>query len=129
MTFVTGGDPDIETCNQIIKIFTIDSIIQKMRLDNDFLYTDYYVFEDEVDDRHVDSIVKVIKPGLNNAFKSLTTSVFPSSDSLAPKVKQRNYELVFRTADISLDIDNRFLNLILPVYFKLISNFEPLVSW
>ena len=96
--------------NQIIKIFTIDSIIQKMRLDNDFLYTDYYVFEDEVDDGHVDSIVKVIKPRLNNVFKPLATNVFPSSDSLAPKVKQRNYELVFRTADISLDIDNRFLN-------------------
>ncbi len=96
--------------NQIIKVLTVDSILKNMKLDNDFLYTDYYIFEDEVENNHMDSIIEFIKPSSNTAFKPLMIYGFPTSDSLAPKVKQRNYELVFRTAEISLDIDNRFLN-------------------
>ena len=96
--------------NQIIKVLTVDSILKKMKSDNDFLYTDYYIFQDEVEKKTKDSIIEFIKQNSNTAFKPLIINGFPTSDSLAPKVKQRNYELVFRTAEISLDIDNRFLN-------------------
>ena len=104
------GVNEVNKEDQIIKVLTVDSIIQKMKLDDDFLYTDYYVFRDEVDKEHIDSVVKIIKPNSNTAFKPFAINGFPTSDSLATKVKQRNYELVFRTAEISLDIDNRFLN-------------------
>ncbi len=96
--------------NQIIKVLTVDSILKKMKLDNDFLYTDYYIFQDEVEKNHKDSIIEFTKQNSNTKFKPLIINGFPISDSLAPKVKQRNYELVFRTAEISLEIDNRFLN-------------------
>ncbi|MBO73322.1 MAG: hypothetical protein CMD35_06885 [Flavobacteriales bacterium] len=96
--------------NKIIHVLTVDSIKQKMKLNEDFLFTDYYVFRNEMDKKNTDSVVKVVKSSSNTAFKSIKINNFPTSDSAAPKVKQRNYELLFRTAEISLDLDNRFLN-------------------
>ena len=94
----------------VVKVLTVDSIKNKMKSDDDFIYTDYYVFRSEMNHNHNDSIVKFIKPKSNTTFKRLNNNRFPTSDYLAPKAKQRNYELEFRTADISIDLDNRFLN-------------------
>lgn len=93
-----------------VKVLTVDSIKSRMLLDEDFLYPDYYIFKDEMNNSFNDSIIKVIKPKSNTAFKPLKINGFPTSDSLAPRVKQRNYELTFRTEEVSLDLDNRFLN-------------------
>ncbi len=93
-----------------VKLLTVDSIKERMSKDSDFLYTDYYIFRDEMDKEFNDSVVEVIKSNSNTAFRPLKINGFPTSDSLARKAKQRNYELTFRTAEVSLDVDNRFLN-------------------
>ena len=96
-----------------VKILTVDSIKNRMIKDPDFLFTDYYIFRDEMDKQFNDSVIEVVKQSSNTAFQPLKINGFPTSDSLAPRAKQRNYELSFRTAEVSLDVDNRFLN---PVY-------------
>lgn len=102
--------PDAPAKEAVQKVITLDSIKNKMLRDPNFIYTDYYVFEDELNKPSSDSIIKVVKSTSNTAFKRLKISSFPFSDSLATKVKQRNYELAFKTAEVSLDLDNRFLN-------------------
>ena len=92
------------------EVLTVDSIKLRMIRDPDFIYTDYYIFRDEMNKVFRDSIVEVINNESNTAFKPFKISGFPTSDSLAGKAKQRNYELSFRTAEVSLDLDNRFLN-------------------
>ncbi len=96
--------------DKVIKVLTVDSIKQKMKINDDFLFTDYYVFKDEMDKEHIDSVVEIIKPNKNTTFRHFKINGFPTSDAMATKVKQRNYEIAFRTSEISLDIDNRFLN-------------------
>ena len=93
-----------------VKVLTVDSIKSRMLLDEDFLYLDYYIFKDEKNNSFNDSIIEVIKPKSNTAFKPLKINGLPTSDSLAPRVKQKNYELTFRTEEVSLDLDNSFLN-------------------
>ncbi len=104
-----GLQPKAEKAPEV-EVLTVDSIKARMRRDDDFIYTDYYIFRDEMDKAFNDSVVEVIKPESNTAFRPLKINGFPTSDSVATKVKQRNYELEFRTAEVSLDLDNRFLN-------------------
>lgn len=93
-----------------VKVLTVDSVKERMKRDPDFVYTDFYIFRDEMDKSFSDSVVEVLDKESNTTFKPLIVDGFPWSDSLALKVKQRNYELAFRTAEVSLDLDNRFLN-------------------
>lgn len=93
-----------------IQLLTVDSIKQKMEREPDFIYPDYYIFRDEMDREFNDSVIDVIKSNPNTTFRPLKINGFPTSDSLAGKAKQRNYELTFRTAEVSLNVDNRFLN-------------------
>lgn len=92
------------------KTLTIDSLKRRINENPDFFYSDYYIFSDEMEKKNNDSIIKVVKNKSNTAFKPLKVNGFPTSDSLATKVKMRNYELFFKTAEVSLDLDNRFLN-------------------
>lgn len=91
-------------------VLTIDSLKRKITSNPDFFYPDYYIFSDEMEKENNDSVIKVVKDNSNTAFQPLVVNGFPTSDSLATSVKMRNYELLFKTAEISLDLDNRFLN-------------------
>lgn len=91
------------------RTITIDSIRRKRVEDPDYIYTDYYLFSDDIEGEN-DSVIEVIKPATAKEFTPLVVSGFPISDSLAPRVKLRNYELTFRTQNAGVELDNRFLN-------------------
>lgn len=93
----------------IVKTITIDSIRRRRALDPDYIYTDYYLFSDDVEGEN-DSVIEIVKPNSSKEFVPLVISGFPTSDSVAPKVKLRNYELAFRTRNAGVELDNRFLN-------------------
>jgi hypothetical protein len=101
---------EIHKEDKSLKVITIDSIRNRIKKDPDFVYTDFYLFQDEMEGRLKDSVIQVEKPNKSSSFQLLSKFGFPTSDSLATKVKMRNYELSFKTAEVSLDLDNRFLN-------------------
>jgi hypothetical protein len=103
------GGTIVQLVVPVVKTITIDSIRRKRKEDPDYIYTSYYLFSDDVDGDN-DSVIEVIKPANTTAFIPLVVSGFPTSDSLAPKVKLRNYELLFRTQNVGVQLDNRFLN-------------------
>ncbi len=93
----------------VVKTITIDSIRRKRNEDPDYIYTNYYLFSDDVDGGN-DSVIEILKSIDAKNFIPLVISDFPTSDSLAPKVKLRNYELLFRAQNVGAQLDNRFLN-------------------
>ena len=93
----------------VVKTITIDSIRRKRKEDPNYIYTSYYLFSDDVDGDN-DSVIEVIKPASTKEFIPLIISGYPTSDSLAPKVKLRNYELSFRTQNAGATLENKFLN-------------------
>ncbi len=106
---IVEKDTLIEYIVPTVKTITIDSIRRKRIENPDYIYTDYYLFSDDIEGEN-DSVIEVIKPVTSKEFTPLTVSGFPASDSLAPKVKLRNYELTFRTQKAAVKFNNRFLN-------------------
>lgn len=93
----------------IVETLTLDSIRNRMKKDPDYVYTDYYLFSNELDGDE-DSVISIVKSKDNQVFIPLTISGYPTSDTAAPRVKIRNYELSFRTKEVGAQLDNRFLN-------------------
>lgn len=91
-------------------VFTLDSIRNRVAKDSNYVYTDFYLFSNELKS-DVDSVIKVEVDPVSNVFSPLSFGEFPTSDSVATKVKMRNYELVFRTKEAGVQLDNRFLNM------------------
>jgi hypothetical protein len=101
---------EVQKGDESLKVFTIDSIRNIINKNPDFVYTDFYLFQDEIKGRLKDSVIQVDKPNRSSSFQLLSKFGFLTSDSIARKAKMRNYELSFKTAEVSLDLDNRFLN-------------------
>ena len=102
-------DTVVEYIVPVVKTITIDSIRRKRQEDPNYIYTGYYLFSDDVEGDN-DSIIEIIKPASTKNFIPFLVTGYPTSDSLAQKVKLRNYELLFRTQNVGLQVDNRFLN-------------------
>lgn len=88
---------------------TLDSIRDKTKKDPNYIYTDYFLFKNELEGGK-DSVVSILKGKQQKVFSPLIVGGYPTSDSAAPRIKIRNYELSFRTKEVAVQLDNRFLN-------------------
>lgn len=92
-----------------LETITLDSIRLKTKDDPNYIYTDYHLFSNELKGGK-DSVISILKSKDSPVFSPLIIGGYPTSDSVAPRIKIRNYELSFRTEEVAVQLDNRFLN-------------------